>query len=135
MRKQIDHIGIVVRSIESSVRFYIDILDLEVDHTEVIEEERIKVAFIPFGETHIELIEPLSPDCNAGRFLEKRGEGLHHLCFRVNDIDEAVRRCRDAGIRLLNDEPRTGAHGKKIVFIDPKETNRVLVELSQPAPG
>jgi len=135
MNKQIDHIGIVVRSIESSVPFYSDILGLEVTHTEVIEEEKIKVAFIPFNDTNIELIEPLSPDCNSGKFLEKRGEGLHHICFRVEDIDEATRKCKEAGLRLLNEEPQIGAHGRKIVFINPKYTNRVLIELSQIVKG
>jgi methylmalonyl-CoA/ethylmalonyl-CoA epimerase len=130
MNKQIDHIGIVVRSIESSIPFY-----TEVAHTEIIEEEKIKVAFIPFGKTQIELIEPLSDDCNSGKFLEKRGGGLHHICFRVHDIYEAMRKCKDAGLRLLSDEPKTGAHGKKIIFLDPKETDRVLIELSQAIEG
>jgi methylmalonyl-CoA/ethylmalonyl-CoA epimerase len=131
MKNHIDHLGIIVRNLDDSIPFYTDILDLKVSHTETIEAEMIEVALIPGGDMKIELIQPLSNDSAAGKYLEKHGEGLHHICYKVPNIRQACEKCRKAGIRLLNEEPKKGANGTEYVFLDPKSTGRVLVELVQ----
>jgi len=131
MKNHIDHLGIIVRNLDERIPFYTDILDLKVTHRETIEGENVNVALIPGGEMKIELIEPLSNDCSAGKYLEKYGEGLHHICYRVPNIRQACEKCKESGIRLLNEEPKQGANGRKYVFLDPTSTGRVLVELAQ----
>jgi len=131
MKNCIDHLGIIVRNLERILPLYTDILGLEVTRTEIVEGEKVKVALLPAGGMRIELIEPQSADSPAGRYLERHGEGLHHICLRVPDIHETCKRCREAGIRLLNEEPKDGAEGRKYVFLDPKQTGRVLIELCQ----
>ncbi len=131
MKNHIDHLGIIVRNLDDSIPFYTDILDLKVTHTETVEEENIKVALIPGGDMKIELIQPLSNDSAAGKYLEKHGEGLHHICYKVPNIRQACEKCRKAGIRLLNEEPKKGANEREYVFLDPKDTGSVLVELAQ----
>ncbi len=131
MKNHIDHLGVIVRDLDKSIPFYTDVLDLKVAQIETVEGENVRVALIPGGETKIELIEPLSSDCPAGKYLEKYGEGLHHICYRVPNILEACRKAEEAGIRLLSNEPKKGANGKEYVFLDPKTTGRVLVELAQ----
>ncbi len=131
MKNKVDHIGIIVRSLDESIPFYRDLLQFEVTGVERVESEEIKVAIMPCGDLNIELIEPLSGDCHAGRYLERHGEGMHHISYRVPDIFNAVSRCREAGIGTLGEDPKKGAGGKLIIFLDPKMTGRVLVELCQ----
>ena len=131
MIKHIDHIGIAVESIEASAPLYRDTLGMSYEGEDVVEEQGVKVAFFRAGEVLIELLEPLTPDSPVGKFLARRGEGIHHLAFRVDDIEEARGEATERGIRLLSDAPLDGAHGKLITFMHPKDTFRVLMELTQ----
>jgi methylmalonyl-CoA/ethylmalonyl-CoA epimerase len=128
---KLDHIGIAVASLAQGAAFY-EALGLEVTGTDEVPEQGVKVAFLPVGDTRLELLEPTGPDSPIARHLEKRGPGLHHLCVRVDDIEAAMRRLADAGYRLLSDEPQPGAHGCRVCFVHPKSTGGVLLELSQP---
>ena len=128
--KRLDHIGIAVRDLESAVRTYERGLGLVCTHRETVETEQVKTAFLPLGDTHLELLESLSPDGPIGRFLEKRGEGIHHLCFEVEDLDAALARSKAEGLTPLG-EPRDGAGGKRVVFLHPKGAHGVLIELCQ----
>jgi methylmalonyl-CoA/ethylmalonyl-CoA epimerase len=131
MITKLDHIGIAVRDLAEAVKAY-EGLGLRTDHEETVEDQQVRTAFLPVGETHLELLETLSPDGPIGKFLEKRGEGIHHLCFEVEDIHAALDACREAGLRLIDEEPRAGAHDMWVAFVHPKSTHGVLIELSQP---
>ncbi len=127
---KIDHLGIAVKSLDGALKFYRDQLGLEVSLRETVEQERVNVAMLPLGEPRIELLEPTEADSVIGKFLEKRGEGLHHVAVRVPDLQASVERLKAAGARLLN-EPRTGAGGHLYVFVHPSSTGGVLLELIQ----
>lgn len=127
---KIDHLGIAVRSLDKALGFYRDQLGLEVSMRETVEREKVNVAMLPLGEPRIELLEPTEPDSVIGKFLEKRGEGLHHIAIRVPDLAGSVERLKSAGARLLN-EPRAGAGGHIYVFVHPQSTGGVLLELIQ----
>lgn len=129
---KLDHIGIAVASLAEGAAFY-EALGLEVTGTDEVPEQGVRVAFLPVGDTRIELLEATGPDSPIAKHLEKRGPGMHHLCVRVDDIEAAMRRLADAGYRLLSDEPQPGAHGCRVCFVHPKSTGGVLLELSQPA--
>lgn len=130
MIRGLHHVGVAVRSLEEAARAY-EALGLTVARVETVEGEQVRVAFIAVGETHIELLEPTGPTSPVARFLEKRGEGVHHLCFAVDDIARTMARAREAGLVLLDETPRTGAGGSRVCFIHPKSTGGVLVELWQ----
>jgi methylmalonyl-CoA epimerase len=130
MKTTIDHLGIAVKSIDSALKFYRDQLGLEVSLRETVEHERVNVAMLPLGEPRIELLEPSTPDSVIGKFIEKRGEGLHHIAVRVPDLAASVEKLKAAGARLLN-EPRAGAGGHLYVFVHPSSTGGVLMELIQ----
>ncbi len=125
----LDHIGVAVKDLEEAAAFY-ERIGLEVTHRETVDVERVKVAMLPTGESHIELLEPAGSDSPISKFLEKRGPGLHHIALRVPDLDAAVARLRESGARLLN-EPREGAGGHRYVFIHPASAGGVLLELIQ----
>jgi methylmalonyl-CoA epimerase len=127
---KIDHLGIAVRSIERALQFYRDVLGIGVSSRETVPHEKVHVAMLPLGESRIELLEPTEADSVIGRFLEKRGEGLHHVAVRVPDLAAAVDRLHASGARLLN-EPRAGAGGHLYVFVHPASTGGVLIELVQ----
>ena len=127
---KIDHLGIAVRSIEQALRFYRDQLGLEVSLRETVAHEKVHVAMLPIGDSRIELLEASEPDSVIAKFLEKRGEGLHHVAIQVPDLSAAVERLRASGARLLN-EPRAGAGGHIYVFVHPASTGGVLIELIQ----
>ena len=129
MKPKLDHIGIAVRSLDAA-KIY-QALGLEVDHVESVESQGVKTAFLPAGEVSLELLEPLSPDSPVGKFLEKRGEGIHHLCFRVTNLDEQLQRLKQRGFRLINEAPVPGAHGCRVAFLHPSAGNGVLIELSE----
>jgi methylmalonyl-CoA/ethylmalonyl-CoA epimerase len=129
--RKIDHVGIAVRSIEEALRVYA-VLGFQVDHIEEVGEQKTRVAMLPIGESRLELLESTEPDSPIARFISKRGEGLHHITFRVDDIFEELSRLRAAGIRLIDEVPRTGADRCLVAFIHPSSTGGVLVELSQP---
>jgi len=127
---KIDHLGIAVRSLDRALEFYRDQLGLGVSLRETVAQEKVNVAMLPLGEPRIELLEPTEPDSVIGKFLDKRGEGLHHVAIRVPDLGASVERLRASGARLLN-EPRSGAGGHLYVFVHPSSTGGVLIELIQ----
>ena len=127
---QIDHLGIAVKSLAAAKAIY-EKLGLSVSPEETVEAEKVKLSMVPVGESRIELLEPLSPDSPIGKFLAKRGEGLHHVCLKVPDLAEAVERLKKDGVRLVSEEIRTGAGGHKYVFVHPASTGGVLLELVQ----
>ena len=128
----LDHIGIAVRSLDERRNVY-EALGLELSGEETVAEQKVRVAFLPVEGSRIELLEPTAPDSPIAGFLEKRGEGLHHLCFRVDDIVAAMARLRAQGLALLSAEPQTGAHGARVCFIHPKSTGGVLIALWEDA--
>jgi len=129
--EKIDHIGIAVDSIEKWIGYYKDVLGLEHTRSEEVTEQKVRVAFFKIGESQIELLEPTSADSPIAKFLEKRGSGIHHIAVLVDDIDAALARHRESGARLIDNEPRKGAHNMRIAFIHPKASGGVLMELCQ----
>ncbi len=132
MIRKIQHIGVAVKSLESAVPFYRDVLGLEFLGTEEVADQKIRAAVFRVGESTIELLESTSPDGPVGKFLEKNGEGIHHLCLQVDDAAAALARAKEKGVRLIDETPRTGVHGMKIGFLHPKSTFGVLTEFAQP---
>jgi methylmalonyl-CoA epimerase len=126
--KKINHVAIVVRDIEESLRFWRDQLDLKLDHVEDVPSQASMVAFIPVGEGEIELVQPTDMDTGLGKYLEKRGEGMHHLCIEVDDIDGMLDDLKAKGVQLI-DEVARDLPGRRMAFIHPKAANGVLVEL------
>lgn len=131
MTEKLDHIGIAVENLEQSVAFYRDVLGLELHGTETVEEQKVKVAFFPVGDTEIELLESTDPDGPIAKFIAAKGQGVQHLAFRVKDIEATLADLKARGMRLIDEKPRYGAGGAKIAFLHPKATNGVLVELCQ----
>jgi methylmalonyl-CoA/ethylmalonyl-CoA epimerase len=128
---KIDHLGIAVKSINEGKKFWGDVLGLWLEDSEAMAEEKLITTFFPIGESEIELLETTDPDGPIGRYLEKRGEGIHHIALRVENIEEALKEIKEKGIRLVDEKPRKGAGGAKIAFLHPKSTNGVLVELCE----
>ncbi|WP_430884767.1 methylmalonyl-CoA epimerase [Fusibacter sp. JL216-2] len=128
---KVDHIGIAVKNLDETLKFYTDILGLECQGTEVVEEQKVRVAFLPVGDTEVELLESTTDDGPIARFIEKNGEGMQHIAFRVDNIEEAIAHMKEKGMRMIDEAPRYGAGGAKIAFVHPKSSNRVLVELSE----
>jgi methylmalonyl-CoA epimerase len=129
MKPTLDHIGIAVRSIDAA-RIYAA-LGLPIEHVETVETQGVKTAFLSVGDSNLELLEPLSPESPVAKFIEKRGEGVHHICFRVDDIDAHLVRLKAQGFRLINESPVPGAHGCRVAFLHPAAGNGVLIELSE----
>lgn len=134
MSLHVHHIAIAVRDLEEALAFYRDVLGLEMTERRQVPQEGVEIAFLPAGETEIELLQPLSEESGVARFLEKRGEGLHHICLAVPDIEAAMARLREAGVQVLSETPRVGADGTRYVFIHPKSAHGVLLELYE-VPG
>ncbi|MFN2239848.1 MAG: methylmalonyl-CoA epimerase [Thermoanaerobaculia bacterium] len=130
MKPTLDHIGIAVRSL-GTARIYED-LGLEVDHVETVASQGVKTAFLSVGDSRLELLEPTGESSPVAKFIEKRGEGVHHLCFRVDDIDAELEKLKARGYRLINESPVPGAHGCRVAFLHPSAGSGVLIELSQP---
>lgn len=135
MIKRIDHIAIVVGDIEAALGFWRDTLGLELAHVEVVPEQQAQVAFLPTGASEVELVRPTTGTSGVARFLAKRGPGIHHICFEVDDIVATLAALKARGVRLIDETPQQGAGGKQVAFIHPESTNGVLVELLQPSPG
>ena len=127
---KIDHIGIAVKDLEKALEFY-EALGMKADGTEVVEEQKVKVAFLPTGDSEIELLESTSEDGPIARHIEKKGEGIQHLALRVENIEEAISDLMEKGIRMIDQKPRYGAGGAKIAFVHPKSTNGILLELTE----
>ena len=128
---KIDHIGIAVKNLEESLKFYTEVLGLELEGSEVVEDQKVKVAFLPVGDTEVELLESTSEDGPIAKFIERNGEGIQHLAFKVDNIEEAIEYMKEKGMRMIDESPRYGAGGASIAFVHPKSTNRVLIELSE----
>lgn len=129
--KKIAHIGIAVRNLEDTLPFYTEQLGLELEGVEEVESEQVKVAFLKIGETKIELLEPLSEASAIHKYLEKNGEGIHHIALEVDDIEARLKHLKENGVRLINEEPKIGAANAKIAFLHPKSSYGVLYELCQ----
>ena len=127
----IEHIGIAVKSIEEQLPYYEEILGLKCYNIETVEDQKVKTAFFKVGQTKIELLEPTSEDSTIAKFIENRGEGVHHIAFATNDIKKALTKADDKGVVLIDKEPRKGAEGLNIAFLHPKSTGRVLTELCE----
>lgn len=117
---KVDHIGIAVKNLDETLKFYTDVLGLEMGGTEVVEEQKVKVAFLPIGDTEVELLESTSEDGPIAKFIEKNGEGVQHIAFKVDDIEEAIAYMQEKGMRMIDEKPRYGAGGAKIAFVHPK---------------
>ncbi len=128
---KIDHLGIAVSSIDEKKNFWIDAMGLTLDGTETVEAQKVTTAFLPVGESEVELLEPTDVDGPVAKYIEKKGEGIHHVAFRVENIEEALAELKEKGIQLIDQVPRKGAGGAKIAFLHPKATSGVLVELCE----
>ena len=128
---KIDHLGIAVKSIEEGKKFWADVLGLEFEGSETVEAQKVITAFFPVGESEVELLESTAPDGPVAKYIEKKGEGIQHVAFRVEDIETALKELKEKGVRLIDETPRKGAGGARIAFLHPKSTNGVLVELCE----
>jgi methylmalonyl-CoA/ethylmalonyl-CoA epimerase len=127
--KRIDHVAIVISDIETALAFWKDALGMDLSHIEDVPAEKSQVAFLPAGDSEIELVLPTSSDTGLARYLEKRGPGMHHICLEVDDLDAMLTQLKNKGIQLINEEPVYGSNGKKYAFIHPKSASGVMVEL------
>jgi methylmalonyl-CoA/ethylmalonyl-CoA epimerase len=134
MKAVLDHVGIAVRDLNDALRFYREDLGLEIDAAEEVGSQRVLAHFIPVGESALELLEATSADSAIAKFVEKRGPGLHHVALRVDDIRAALAELKARGVRLIDEQPRPGAHHSLVAFLHPASTHGVLVELKQILP-
>ncbi len=128
---KIDHLGIAVNSIDAGKQFWTDVLGLPFEGSEIVEEQKVNTGFFPVGESEVELLVSTAPDGPIAKFIEKKGQGIQHVAFRVDDIVASLAELKEKGVRLIDETPRRGAGGAKIAFLHPKATNGVLVELCQ----
>ncbi|MEP6788238.1 MAG: methylmalonyl-CoA epimerase [Acidobacteriota bacterium] len=131
---KINHLGIATKGIDEALKFWEDALGLENVHTEIVEDQRVRVAMLPIGESRVELLEPTSEDSPISKFLEKRGPGIHHIAVEVDDIEASLAKLKSQGMRLIDEEPRIGAEGCLVAFVHPLSTGGVLLELVQTNP-
>jgi len=129
----IDHVGVAVEDIDAALVVYRDTLGLPLVHRETVADQGVEAALLDVGDGHIELLSPLDPDTPIGKFLARRGPGLHHVAYRVSSIDDALRSLAGAGVRLIDERPRTGIRGSQVAFIHPASTGGVLTEIVEPA--
>ncbi len=127
MIRKIDHVGVAVKSLEEAVKTY-EALGFEVEEIEEVAEQKVRVAMLPAGESRVELLEATSEDSAIAKFISSRGEGIHHIAINVENIEEALNKAKEAGLRLIDEKPRIGAGGKKVAFVHPKSTHGVLLE-------
>jgi len=135
MIKQINHIGIAVKSLDEHIPFYRDVLGLSLNGIEEVPDQKVKVAMFKVGEVHIELLEPISEESPIAKFIQKKGEGMHHIAYQSDDIEQELEGLKEKQIRLIDEQPRPGAHGTKIAFIHPGSSGRVLTEICQTEGG
>lgn len=131
MYKRLAHIGIAVKDLQASTSLFSTLFDMRSEHVEEVPEQRVKVAFFRIGDSGIELLEATAPDSPIAKFIEKRGEGVHHLSFEVDDIEAEIARLKNEGFQLIDETPRIGADGYLVAFLHPRSTNGVLVEISE----
>jgi methylmalonyl-CoA/ethylmalonyl-CoA epimerase len=130
--EKINHIAIAVRSLEEHIPFYRDVLNLEYRGTETVADQKVRLAVFRVGEVQIELLEPSEPDSPISAFIDKRGEGMHHISYQVDDIENQITELKQKQVEMVDEKPRQGAHGSRIAFIHPKSSAKVLTELTQP---
>ena len=131
----IDHIGVATDDLEASLALYEGPMAMPLSHRETVEEQGVEAVLLDVGDCHVELLSPLGPDTPVGKFLERKGPGLHHVAYRVDDISAALAQLADAGIELIDSEPRTGIRQSQVAFLHPRSTGGVLTEIVQPAKG
>ncbi len=129
---EIDHIGVAVEDLDEAIALYRDRLGMAEQHRETVEEFGVEAALLGIGDAHVELLTPVQPDSGVARFLERSGPGMHHVAYRTDDIDAALERLRQAGLRLIDEEPRRGIRDSRVAFVHPKSTGGVLTEIVQP---
>jgi len=132
---RIDHVGVAVADLDEALALYRDGLGMELEHRETVTEQGVEAALLGVGEGHVELLAPLGPDTPVGRYLAKRDPGIHHVAYAVADIDAALQALRGAGMRLIDEQPRTGIRGSRVAFLHPAAVGGVLTEIVQPAEG
>jgi methylmalonyl-CoA/ethylmalonyl-CoA epimerase len=130
---RIDHIGVAVDDLDAAIALYRDRLGMREQHRETVEQFEVEAALLEVGEGHVELLQPTSPDSAVGRFLASSGPGIHHVAYQTDDIESALAQLRDAGLRLIDKEPRIGIRGSRVAFLHPRSTGGVLTELVEPA--
>ena len=128
-KPKLDHIGIAVKSLDAAKVY--EALGLSIEHVETVETQKVKTAFLSVGDSHLELLEPTGPDSTVAKFIEKRGEGIHHICLRVDKIEDHLETLKAQGYRLINEAPVPGAHNCRVAFLHPSAGNGVLIELSE----
>ena len=133
MLSTIDHVGVAVADIEATLAVYRDALGMPLVHRETVSEQGVEAALLEVGEGHIELLQPLGPDTAVGKFLARRGPGLHHVAYRVSSVEETLQALTAAGLRLIDERPRPGIRGSRVAFVHPASTGGVLTEIVQPA--
>ena len=133
MLSAIDHIGVAVEDLDAAVALYQDGLGMTLVHRETVEEQGVEAVLLDVGDSHVELLQPLGPETAVGRFLARRGPGLHHVAYRVADVESALRQLADAGLRLIDEHPRQGIRNSRVAFVHPTGTGGVLTEIVQPA--
>ncbi len=133
MLSAIDHVGVAVEDIDAAIALYQGTLELPVVHRETLTEHGLDAALLDIGESHLELLAPLGPDTPVGKFLASRGPGLHHVAYRVEDVEQTLGQLARAGMRLIDERPRTGIRGSRVAFVHPSSTGGVLIEIVQPA--
>ena len=130
----VDHVGVAVDDLEAALVLYRDTLGMPLVHRETVTEQGVEAALLDVGESHIELLSPLGPDTAVGKFLARKGPGLHHVAYRVESVEEALAALSKAGMRLIDERPRTGIRNSRVAFVHPSSTGGVLTEIVQPAP-
>jgi methylmalonyl-CoA/ethylmalonyl-CoA epimerase len=135
MFAQIDHVGVAVEDLDAAIALHERTYGLALAHREVVEEQGVEAVLLDIGASHVELLRPLQPDTAVGRFLASRGPGLHHVAYRVDDIDAALDALRDRGMQLIDETPRAGIRDSRVAFVHPRSTGGVLTEIVQPAEG
>jgi methylmalonyl-CoA/ethylmalonyl-CoA epimerase len=134
MLSAIDHVGVAVDDIDAALAIFRDALGMPLVHRETVSEQGVDAALLDVGDGHIELLQPLGPDTPVGKFLDRRGPGLHHVAYRVASVEQALAQCRAAGLRLIDETPRTGIRGSRVAFLHPASTGGALTEIVEPAP-
>jgi methylmalonyl-CoA/ethylmalonyl-CoA epimerase len=135
MLSAVDHVGVAVESIDDALGIYRDTLGMPLVHRETVHEQGVEAALLDVGDGHVELLQPLGPDTAVGKFLARRGPGLHHVAYRVDSVQDTLKALTAAGVRLIDERPRTGIRGSQVAFIHPSSTAGVLTEIVQPGPA
>jgi methylmalonyl-CoA/ethylmalonyl-CoA epimerase len=130
---RIDHVGVAVSDLDAAVTLYEHTFGMPVAHRETVDSQGVEAVLLDVGDGHVELLRPLGPETAVGKFLDKRGEGLHHVAYAVDDIDSTLEQLRSAGVELIDSEARVGIRGSRVAFLHPKATGRVLTEIVEPA--